>query len=206
MLVTLRWPVHRLSIITFENRKNFTFRGNRLLGTTTLISVGIVAPAISSTTATNWWVGDLAGILVVTPFLLSWRVRAPPSRTHTLARLRAGPCRIGDFAVAAVPCTGRWVAPYPGVCIVALHCPMRLRLPALITTLLLNNRRIECGRGNHEFIDGLDAYKHLPDQRAAYLGVCAHDPVLQSFNSSDRFYKWDGQTRIIDLRFRDLGY
>jgi PAS domain S-box-containing protein len=56
-----------------------------LVGTTSLISAGIIAPAIASTIATTWWVGDLAGILVVTPFLLAWRGMR---RLRANARLR----------------------------------------------------------------------------------------------------------------------
>ncbi|WP_332879399.1 CHASE domain-containing protein [Massilia sp. S19_KUP03_FR1] len=67
-----------------------------LVGTTTLISAGIIAPAISSTIATTWWVGDLAGILVVTPFLLSWRgVR----RLRTNVRLREGGLALAGLVI-----------------------------------------------------------------------------------------------------------
>ncbi|WP_426113015.1 CHASE domain-containing protein [Massilia sp. PWRC2] len=43
-----------------------------LVGTTTLLSAALVVPASASTIATTWWVGDLAGMFIVTPFLLCW--------------------------------------------------------------------------------------------------------------------------------------
>ena len=46
-----------------------------LVGTTTLISAGIIDPSSSATIASMWWVGDLSGILIITPFLLSWHAR-----------------------------------------------------------------------------------------------------------------------------------
>ena len=46
-----------------------------LVGTTTLISAGIIDPSSSASIAATWWVGDLSGILIITPFLLSWHAR-----------------------------------------------------------------------------------------------------------------------------------
>lgn len=53
------------------------------IGTSGLILSGIAPTSAQTVIATTWWLGDTAGILVLTPFLLSWAIRtAPPVVTR----------------------------------------------------------------------------------------------------------------------------
>jgi integral membrane sensor domain MASE1 len=44
-----------------------------LVGTTSLLACGAVPSGAGATVAAIWWLGDAAGIAIVTPFVLAWR-------------------------------------------------------------------------------------------------------------------------------------
>jgi signal transduction histidine kinase len=55
------------------------------LGSTSLLSRGIIAGELYGPTWGAWWLGDFVGILIVTPFLLTWLdIRAPFKREKML--------------------------------------------------------------------------------------------------------------------------
>ncbi|MES2324764.1 MAG: CHASE domain-containing protein [Pseudomonadota bacterium] len=55
-------------------------------GTTILVSSGLIPAAAVPMIAATWWVGDLAGMLIVTPLMLAWRGAGRPA----LSAIRAG--------------------------------------------------------------------------------------------------------------------
>jgi PAS domain S-box-containing protein len=71
----------------FVGATAFAAAAGALIGTTSLLWAGIVAPAAVPMIAATWWVGDLAGMLIVVPLVLAWRA-APVARGT--GRLRAG--------------------------------------------------------------------------------------------------------------------
>ncbi|MDO8304631.1 CHASE domain-containing protein, partial [Herminiimonas sp.] len=56
-------------------------------GTTVLVWSGLIPTAAVPMIAATWWVGDLAGMLIVTPLVLSWRGAARPSLSVVLSAL-----------------------------------------------------------------------------------------------------------------------
>ncbi|WP_426173641.1 CHASE domain-containing protein [Massilia sp. TWR1-2-2] len=91
LLQRLAAPAHLLGkpehTYPFVGATAFAAAAAALIGTTSLLWAGIVSPSAVPMIAATWWVGDLAGMLIVVPLLLAWRA-APAPRVS--GRLRAG--------------------------------------------------------------------------------------------------------------------